>query len=110
MAARPGSIANSPPRRRREAEVNPFVTMLRSIQPDIEGRLRVFLDANVQATRALGPEVLALSREVRRLALRGGKRLRPALVVAGFRTAKAGADLQPAVDAGVALELSLIHI
>jgi len=27
------------------------------------------------------------------------------LVVAGFRTAKAGADLQPAVDAGVALEL-----
>jgi geranylgeranyl diphosphate synthase, type I len=84
---------------------NPFLTLLKTIQPDIERRLAAFLDASVERARALGPEVQALSVEVRRLALRGGKRLRPALVMAGFRTVSAGADPEPALAAGVALEL-----
>jgi geranylgeranyl diphosphate synthase type I len=42
---------------------------------------------------------------VRDLCLRGGKRLRPALLVAGFRAASASGDAEPALDAGVALEL-----
>lgn len=84
---------------------NPFVALLRTLQPDLQNRLSGFLDASVEGTRRLGPEVQALAREVRRLALRGGKRLRPALVVTGFRTGSATADLEPALDAGVALEL-----
>jgi geranylgeranyl diphosphate synthase type I len=84
---------------------NPFLALLKTIQPDIERRLAVFLDASVERARAFGPEVLALSLEVRRLALRGGKRLRPALVVAGFRTVSSSASLEPALAAGVALEL-----
>jgi len=42
---------------------------------------------------------------VRDLCLRGGKRLRPALLVAGYRAASERAALEPALDAGVALEL-----
>jgi len=84
---------------------NPFVALLRRVQPDIESRLAGYLDARVAGTRALGPEVQALAREIRRLTLRGGKRLRPALVVAGLRTVSSSADVEPALDAGVALEL-----
>lgn len=84
---------------------NPFLALLQTIQPDVESRLSGFLDARMESTRSLGPEVYALAREIRRLALRGGKRLRPALVVVGFRTASASEELEPALDAGVALEL-----
>lgn len=84
---------------------NPFVALLKSVQPEIESRLGTFLDERVSATRAFGAEVQALVREVRRLTLLGGKRLRPALVVAGLRTASSSAALGPALDAGVALEL-----
>jgi geranylgeranyl diphosphate synthase type I len=63
------------------------------------------LDARVESTRALGPEVQALAREVKRLAMLGGKRLRPALVVAGVRMVSDTAKLEGALDAGVALEL-----
>jgi geranylgeranyl diphosphate synthase, type I len=87
------------------ASNNPFVTLLKSVQPEIESRLTGFLDARVIATRPFGPEVQALAREVRRLTLMGGKRLRPALVVAGLRTVSGTAALGPALDAGVALEL-----
>ena len=84
---------------------NPFVALLGRVQPDIERKLADFLDARVKSTRAFGPEVQALAQEVRRLTLLGGKRLRPALVVAGLRTVSSSADLEPALDAGVALEL-----
>jgi geranylgeranyl diphosphate synthase type I len=84
---------------------NPFIALLSSVQPEIERRLAGFLDARVSATRVYGPEVQALAREVRRLTLLGGKRLRPALVVAGLRTVAPSAALGPAFDAGTALEL-----
>jgi len=91
--------------KRGAASANPFVALLHGVQPEIESRLAGFLDARISATRALGTEVQALVREVRRLTLLGGKRLRPALVVAGLRTASSSAELGPALDAGVALEL-----
>lgn len=84
---------------------NPFLKLLEAVQPDVERRLASFLDARLAAARSLGPEVQALSGEIRRLTLLGGKRLRPALVVAGFRMATQRAALRPALDAGVALEL-----
>lgn len=110
MAARKGNRKPASPGGRKQASAkalpsNPFVALLKTLQPDIESRLSGFLDARVEGTRSLGPEVLALSREIRRLALRGGKRLRPALVVTGFRCASSELDLEPALDAGVALEL-----
>lgn len=84
---------------------NAFVHLLGSVRPDVERRLTRVLDERVAATRALGPEVQALAGEVRRLAMLGGKRLRPALVVAGLRSVSAAAPVAAALDAGVALEL-----
>ncbi len=103
MAARPRSAkkTKAPP----ADQANPFVSLLRSVKPEIEQRLVGFLDERVRSTRALGPEVQALASEVRRLSLLGGKRLRPALVVAGLRTVSSSASMQGALDAGVALEL-----
>ncbi len=111
MAARRGTekqakATRSKPRRAARAESrNPFVALLREVQPDVEQRLERFLDARVASTRAFGGEVQALAREVRRLTLLGGKRLRPALVVVGLRSVSGTAALGPALDAGVALEL-----
>lgn len=109
MAARKGSarkrnrtLAPSAPS---PAPTNAFVGLLGSVRPHIEQRLTRYLDARVVATRALGPEVQALAGEVRRLAMLGGKRLRPALVVAGLRAVSSSAATGPALDAGVALEL-----
>lgn len=87
------------------AATNPFIALLKEVQPEVEKRLARLLEARVAATRKLGPEVQALVREIQRLSLLGGKRLRPALAVAGFRAAGNGGDAGPAFDAGVALEL-----
>lgn len=64
-----------------------------------------FFDAKLDAAKKQGSDVEELVRAVRELCLRGGKRMRPALVVAGYRAATQSADLEPALDAGVALEL-----
>ncbi|HEY6077314.1 MAG TPA: polyprenyl synthetase family protein [Polyangiaceae bacterium] len=109
MAARKAKLEQAPRTRRRASakavQFNPFLALLSTIQPDVDSRLSGFLDERIESTRSLGPEVQALAREIRRLVLRGGKRLRPALVVVGFRTASRSGELEPALDAGVALEL-----
>jgi geranylgeranyl diphosphate synthase type I len=87
------------------AASNPFIALLKRVQPDVERRLAQVLDERVTRTRPLGIEVQALVREIRRLALLGGKRLRPALVMVGFRAAGAKGDAASVLDAGVALEL-----
>lgn len=107
--APPAMAARRPPPRK-SAPVSPrnerpFVALLASVKPEIERRLEGFLDARVTGSRPLGSEVQALAREVRRLSMLGGKRLRPALVVAGLRTVSSTAKLEAALDAGVALEL-----
>jgi geranylgeranyl diphosphate synthase type I len=84
---------------------NPFLTLLSRVQPRVEARLSRLLDARVRGSRELGPEVQALVREVRRLTLLGGKRLRPALVLVGARAVSNRVPLAAALDAGVALEL-----
>lgn len=108
MAAAKGAPAKSlgsllPPSG--SAASNPFIALLQSVQPDVERRLGEILDERVGKTRSLGVEVQVLVREIRRLALLGGKRLRPALVMAGFRAAGAKGDASSVLDAGVALEL-----
>jgi geranylgeranyl diphosphate synthase, type I len=89
MAARKGSVRKRNPtpvpKAAAAASSNAFVSLLGHVRPDIEQRLTRYLDERVAASRALGPEVQALAGEVRRLAMLGGKRLRPALVVAGLR-------------------------
>lgn len=79
--------------------------MLETVRREIDARLAGLLDAKVDAAREHGPEVVDMVRAVRDLSVRGGKRLRAALVVVGYRAANAAADLEPALDAGVAIEL-----
>ncbi len=84
---------------------NPFSILAAGIKRDVDARLSRLLDAKLRAARAIGPEFAELVAAVRDLCLRGGKRLRPALLIAGYRAASARAPLDPALDAGVALEL-----
>ena len=88
-----------------ESAPNPFLPLLGSVQAEVDQRLRRFLDGRLKVARRHGPEVVEMVSAVRDLCLRGGKRLRPALLVAGYRSASPRADLGPALDAGVALEL-----
>lgn len=84
---------------------NPFLALLREVKPDVDVRLRGFLDAKLDTARARGPEVTSVLEALSNLCLRGGKRLRPALLVAGFRASRETDDWEVALDCGVALEL-----
>ncbi len=84
---------------------NPFSALLGAVQSEVDQRLRGFLETRLDVARRQGPEVLEMVSAVRDLCLRGGKRLRPALLVAGYRAASESAELEPALDAGVAIEL-----
>lgn len=84
---------------------NRFLSLLETVREEIDARLAGLLDARLDEARGQGPEVVEMVRGLRDLSLRGGKRLRAALVVAGYRAANGTADLDPALDAGVAVEL-----
>lgn len=84
---------------------NGFLSLLGSVQGEIDARLARFLDRRVRSAVRLGPEVGEMVSAVSDLSRRGGKRLRPALVVLGFRSVRGQGDLDKALDAGVALEL-----
>lgn len=84
---------------------NAFASLLASVQPEIDRRLQRLLTAEVRRAARLGPEAQAMVAALADLCSRGGKRLRPALLVAGFRSVNARAKLELAFEAGVALEL-----
>ncbi len=84
---------------------NPFTALAAGIKRDVDERLEQLLDERVEAAQSVGREFVEVVSAVRDLCLRGGKRLRPALLIAGYRAASDNADLEPAVNAGVALEL-----
>jgi len=84
---------------------NPFLALVDTVRKEVDTRLAGLLDAKLDAALEQDAEVLEMVRAFRDLCLRGGKRLRAALLVAGYRAANATADLEPALDAGVAIEL-----
>jgi geranylgeranyl diphosphate synthase type I len=84
---------------------NPFLALLASVKRDIDKKLDSFFAAELAQVRSHGTEVAAMIRAAAALSSRGGKRLRPTLLVAGFRVVAPEGDLEPALDAGLALEL-----
>lgn len=105
-SAKGGAGRRRPARAKAKAMAkNPFAALLSAVQRDVEARLSGFLDSRLESLRGHGPAVVEPFKELRDLCLRGGKRARPALLVAGYRTASTKAPLEPALDAGVALEL-----
>lgn len=89
-------------------ERNTFAGLAGAVRKDVDGRLGSLLSVRVAAVKPLGREVTDLVTAIRDLCLRGGKRTRAALLVAGYRAASRSAPLEPALDAGVALEL--LHV
>jgi geranylgeranyl diphosphate synthase type I len=94
---RPGHAKAIPP--------NPFVSLLSAVQQDIDHRLEAFFADQLEAAGAHGREVTAMLASLARLSLRGGKRLRPGLLVAGYRVVQPEGNLEPALEAGIAVEL-----
>ncbi|HEX3771493.1 MAG TPA: polyprenyl synthetase family protein [Polyangiaceae bacterium] len=81
-----------------------FDAFMARVRAQVEARLEAWLDARVAAAREQGRDVFAVADGVRELTLRGGKRLRPVLLAAGY-VACGGADAETVTMAGVALEL-----
>ena len=84
---------------------NPFLALLPSVKRDVDERLETFFSDKAKSVKTYGSEVSAMLAALSEFCRRGGKRLRPALAVVGFRVANPRADLENALDAGVALEL-----
>ena len=101
--AAPRAVARAP--LVRERSDGDFEVLLGAVRGEVEARLAGLLDTKVADARRLGADVEAMAAAVRDLTLRGGKRFRPALLVAAYRAVDGQAPLEPALDAGVALEL-----
>lgn len=83
---------------------NVFLALLASVQKQVDARLSEFLEQKLSQAAKLGPEVKEMVAALGDLSRRGGKRLRPALLMAGYRSASSR-ESKKALDAGVALEL-----
>ena len=88
---RPGAKALRP---------NPFLALVDTVRKEVDTRLAGLLDAKLDAALEQDAEVLEMVRAFRDLCLRGGKRLRAALLVAGYRAANATADTPYSVSYG----------
>lgn len=78
---------------------------IREVSADIEQATTDFLDRKLQWSREHSEAAFVLADAVRSFTLRPGKRIRPLLVVAGFRAIKEDGDLGAIISASVAAEL-----
>ena len=88
-----------------EDPAHAFGSLLEQVRRDVDARLAGYLDARVAETARHGSDVEAMAHAIRDLTLRGGKRVRPALLAVGYLSADDSLSPEPALDAGVALEL-----
>jgi geranylgeranyl diphosphate synthase, type I len=84
-----------------------FVTLLKQVRREVEARLVAIFERKLVDADPLGPDVVALVDSLRDLTMRGGKRFRPALLLAAYRAVDVDDDAPDgvALDAGAALEL-----
>ncbi len=92
----------SPPSEAPSASPKDYLDRVRTL---VEARLSsVFADVSAE-TRALAPDVLPVLDAARELTMRGGKRLRPALIFAARDSIEPGVFPDDTVDLGAAIEL-----
>jgi geranylgeranyl diphosphate synthase, type I len=99
-----------------EANAGSFEALLGDVKRRVDDGLAAWLGPKVAQASKVSAEVHATAASVERLALRGGKRMRAALVAAGFvasgdddpRTSKA--DLTPCTPAMLAIELLQVYL
>ncbi len=87
-----------------------FITFARDVQMRVEQELRAFLETEARAVRFDGRPVANMLEVIADVCLRGGKRLRPALLAMAYQAYGGDATALPAVRAGVALELLQVYL
>lgn len=85
--------------------VEAFAELLAEVRPEVDRALAEVWDAALAEHGGRGAAVSAPLEAARELCLRGGKRLRAALVVAGYRVGGGGRDWMPILPACCAVEL-----
>lgn len=89
-----------------------FPPELRRLQQGVDEALQRYLDEALPRVTALHPSLAPLTRELHDFVTGGGKRVRPALLLTGFR-AGGGTDVAAAMGPAIALELlhtwALLH-
>lgn len=114
VAKVPNELDNEP-----NARVS-FSETLEIVRHQVDRRLAVWLESRLASAAGVSAEVLAAAQAIERLALRGGKRMRAALVAASFDACSAdGAAASaepgtnswaPALPAMVAMELLQVYL
>ncbi len=97
----------SPGSSSREREA--FRTLLEAVRRRVDDRLPTWLAPKVEAANAVSAEVGAVAEAVTALALRGGKRMRPALLAAAY-DAFGGGDVAAVELPMVAIELLQVYL
>src|SRR5687767_11114601 len=87
------------------AELQPFAALLQRVRPEVERALSQTWERAAQEHAGLGVAVAAPLAAARELCLRGGKRLRAALVAAGHRIAGGSTDPRECLPLCCAVEL-----
>ena len=105
MAVRSHSVASPAKRNVAMPDANPFDSVIRKVRRDVDKRLAKVFQRKLRDAERLGPDVVALVDSLRDLTMRGGKRFRPALLFAAYRSVDQHAPEATALDAGAALEL-----
>jgi geranylgeranyl diphosphate synthase type I len=82
-----------------------FQAHLEAVRTETEERLAAVWAEAIEALRPHGGDVVRMASAARDLTMRGGKRFRAAMLVAAFSGAAPRADAEPALAAGVAVEL-----
>ena len=101
----PRAPARSVSASKKQGEAVDFDTLLKQVRREVEARLAAIFERELVDADRLGPDVIALVDSLRDLTMRGGKRFRPALLLAAYRAVDDGAPESIALDAGAALEL-----
>jgi geranylgeranyl diphosphate synthase type I len=83
----------------------PFSALLERVRPRVDEALQRSWASALGQHGGLGPAVVAPLSAARELCLRGGKRLRAALVAVGYQIASGRTDLQPCLPVCCAVEL-----
>jgi geranylgeranyl pyrophosphate synthase len=73
---------------------------------EIDSRLDIFFDKKIKEASKIDPIYARLLEDMKKFILRGGKRLRPTLMLLGYR-AGGGKDIKKALD--IALSLEIFH-
>lgn len=78
---------------------------LPKVRAKVDVALREFFDEKKRETIEISPPTLELVDEIEAITMRGGKRLRPAVAVAGYRCIRPGDGMERLLELGASLEL-----